>query len=248
MSAIASEAVSELAPQGRLRAAINFGNSVLAQRDETSGAVGGVTIDLACELARRLDVPVDLVPFEAAGKVFEALPTDVWDIAFLAIEPVRAAEIDFTPPYVFIEGTYMVRDGSPLREIGDVDRPGVRISVGRGSAYDLYLTRTIKNATVVPAHTGGRQAMIDLFNQDNLEVVAGVRGWLDDYAAANPGYRVMDGRFQEIRQAMGMPKGRSAATLAYLRAFVEEMKASGFVADALKRSGRADAAVAPAGD
>ena len=243
MSTLTPEIVKDLAPTGKLRAAINLGNSVLAQKD-ASGEIKGVTADLAHELARRAGVPLELVPFEAAGKVFEALKTGVWDIAFLAIEPVRAAEIDFSPPYVLIEGTYMVLKDSPLKAIADVDKPGVRIAVGRGSAYDLYLTRTIKNATLVRAQTGGGRAMIDLFLGEKLEAAAGVKQPLVAYARTDPNVRVMDGRFMEIQQAMGTPKGRTLAA-GYLRGFIEEMKASGFVADALKRSNQPDAAVAP---
>jgi polar amino acid transport system substrate-binding protein len=244
MSPLPSDIVTDLAPTGRLRAAINLGNSVLAQKDAASGEMRGVTVDLARELARRAGTPLDLVPFEAAGKVFEALKAGAWDIAFLAIEPVRAAEIDFTAPYVLIEGTYMVPVDSPLKTIADVDRPGVRIAVGRGSAYDLYLTRTIKNATLVRAHIGGGRAMIELFLADKLEAAAGVKQPLVAYAKTDPNVRVMDGRFMEIQQAMGTPKGRATAAR-YLRTFVEEMKASGFVAEALKRSNQPDAAVAP---
>src|SRR5919108_4953195 len=238
---IPPDAVKELAPTGKLRAAINLGNSVLAQKD-SSGELRGVSVDLARELAERAGVPLELVPFEAAGKVFEALKAGAWDIAFLAIEPVRAAEIDFTAPYVLIEGTYMVPKDSPLKAIADVDRPGVRIAVGRGSAYDLYLTRTIKHATLVRAQTGGGRAMIDLFLADKLEAAAGVKQPLVAYAKTDPTVRVMDGRFMEIQQAMGTPKGRDAAART-LRAFVEEMKASGFVAEALKRSNQPDAEI-----
>jgi polar amino acid transport system substrate-binding protein len=241
---ISPDVVKDLAPTGKLRAAINLGNSVLAQKDAATGEIRGITPELAHELGRRLSRPVELVPFEAAGKVFEALKAGVWDVAFLAIEPVRAAEIDFTAPYVIIEGTYMVRKDSPLQAIGDVDRPGVRVAVGKGSAYDLYLTRTIKNATLVRAATGGGSAMIELFLEDKLEVVAGVKQPLVEYARTDPNMRVMDGRFMEIQQAMGTPKGRDAGAR-YLRNFIEEMKTSGFVADALKRSNQPDAAVAP---
>src|SRR3954453_18001997 len=234
------------APTGTLRAAINQGNSVLAQKGPNGEALG-VTADLARELAKRLGLPLELVIFDAAGKVFEALKAGAWDIAFLAVEPVRAAEIDFTAPYVLIEGTYMVPKNSPLKEIADVDRPGIRIAVGPGSAYDLYLTRTIKHATLVRAEEGGGRAMIDMFLKDGLDVVAGVRQPLVDYASRDPNMRVMDGRFMQIQQAMGTPKGRAAAAR-YLRGYVEEMKASGFVADALKRSNQPDAAVAPAAE
>ena len=244
MSTVPPDVVKDLAPTGKLRAAINLGNSVLAQKKD-NGEIGGVTADLARELARRAGLELQLVPFEAAGKVFEALKSNAWDLAFLAIEPVRAAEIDFTPPYVIIEGTYMVRVDSPLKKIEDVDKPGIRIAVGRGSAYDLYLTRTLKNATLERAHTGGGRAMIDLFFDQNLDVAAGVKQPLVAYAKTDPKVRVMDGRFMEIQQAMGTPKGRSAATLATLRGFIEEMKGSGFVAEALKRSNQPDAAVAP---
>jgi polar amino acid transport system substrate-binding protein len=243
VSTVPPDVVKDLAPTGKLRAAINLGNSVLAQKAVATGEPQGVTVDLARELGRRIGVPVELITFDAAGKVFEALKAGAWDIAFIAIEPVRAAEIEFTAPYVLIEGTYLVPKNSPLKTIDDVDRPGVRIAVGPGSAYDLYLTRTIKHATIVRAPTGGGRAMIDLFRAEKLEAAAGVKQPLVTYASVNPDVRVMDGRFMEIRQAMGTPKGRAAAAR-YLRSFVEEMKASGFVADALKRSNQ-DAAVAP---
>ena len=235
--------LQQLAPTGKLRAAINLGNSVLAQTDPKTGEPKGITPDLARELARRLGVPVELVSYYAAGKVFDAAATGAWDIAFVAIEPVRAAVIEFTAPYVIIEGTYLVPEDSVLKTIADVDRPGVRIAVGPKSAYDLYLTRTIKNATLIRAAAGGGKAMIDLFVNDKLEVAAGVRQPLVAYAKDHPEVRVMDGHFMEIQQAMGTPKGRTMGA-AYLRAFVEEMKASGFVAEALKRSNQT-AAVAP---
>jgi polar amino acid transport system substrate-binding protein len=234
----------ELAPTGTLRAAINFGNGVLAQKDPATGEPRGVTPELARELAKRLGMPVKLVTYEAAGKVFDAVAKNEWDIAFVAIEPVRASVIDFTAPYVLIEGNYMVPKDSALKSLADVDRAGNRIAVGLKSAYDLFLTRTIKNATIVRAATGGSSAMIELFRNDKLEVVAGVRQPLEDYAKSHADVRLIDEPFMQIQQAMGTPKGRPAGN-AYLRTFVEEMKASGFVADALKRSGQ-NAAVAPA--
>lgn len=242
MTAMAhADALKDLAPTGKLRAAINLGNSVLAQ----SGPDGpkGVTVDLARELGKRLNVPVELVTYDAAGKVFDDAKNDKWDIGFVAIEPVRAELIEFTAPYVLIEGTYMVHKDSPLKKVEDVDKPGIRIAVGLKSAYDLYLTRTIKNATIVRAEAGGGKAMIDMYLRDKLEVAAGVRQPLEDYAKTNPDMRVMDGYFQQIRQAMGVPKGKLDGAN-YLRAFVDEMKASGFVAEALKRSGQV-AKVAP---
>lgn len=242
-SAASSEVLKDLAPTGKLRAAINLGNAVLAQSDAGTGKPKGITPDLAMELGRRLGVPVELVVYQAAGKVFDAVKDGAWDVSFVAIEPVRAAEIEFSAPYVIIEGTYMVRTDSPLKAIADVDRSGVRIAVGVGSAYDLYLTRTLKNATLVRAPVGGGRAMIEMFVNDKLEAAAGVKQPLVAYASDHPEMRVMDGHFMEIQQAMGTPKGRLAGA-AYLRAFVEEMKASGFVADAIKRSNQS-AAVAP---
>jgi polar amino acid transport system substrate-binding protein len=241
------DVLTDLAPTGKLRATINFGNGVLAQKGP-AGEPKGITPDLATALAKRLGVQVEFVPYEAAGKVFEGAKAGAWDVGFIAIEPVRAADIQFTAPYVIIDGTYMVRTDSPLKEVADVDKPGIRIAVGLGSAYDLYLTRTIKNATLVRAKVGGGKAMIELWVNDKLDAAAGVRQQLEVYAKSHPNdVRIMSGAFQEIRQAMGMPKkngeaGKAGA--AYLAAFVEDMKASGFVADALKRSGQ-DAKVAP---
>lgn len=237
-----SAVLAELAPTGRLRVAINLGNPVLAQTGP-DGAPKGVTVDLAHEFARRTGLALDLVTYDAAGKVFAALKTGDWDIAFIAIEPVRAAELEFTAPYVIIEGTYLVPMQSPLTAIADFDRPGIRIAVGRGSAYHLYLERTIRHATLVPAQTGG--AALEMFVADKLEAAANVKQPLVKYAASHPGLRVIDGRFMDIRQAVAVPKGRRLAA-DYLRGIVEELKASGFVAAALARSGQ-DAAVAPPG-
>ena len=232
----------DLAPTGKLRAAINFGNPVLAQKDPATGEARGVSVDLARELGRRLGVPVELVTFDAAGKVFDALKTGAWDIAFLAIDPARAVEIVFTAPYVVIEGTYLVPADSPLRTIEDVDRDGVRVAVGNKSAYDLYLTRTMKRAQLVRVPTSPEA--IDVFLKDKLEAAAGVKQPLVQFAKTHPNVRVMDGRFMAIEQAMGTPKGREDGAR-YLRQFVEEMKASGFVAGGLERSGQGDATVAP---
>jgi polar amino acid transport system substrate-binding protein len=232
-----TQAVKELAPTGKLRVGINFGNMVLAQG--TAASPRGITPDLARELGKRLGAPVEFIAFDAAGKTFEAMKAGTLDIIFLAIEPVRAAEIEFTAPYVLIEGVYLVPKDSPLKAVADVDREGVRIGVNKDSAYDLFLTRTLKHAKILRAESG-----VDLFVKNKLEAAAGVKQPLAVYAKTNPNVRVMDGRFMEIRQAMGSPKGRIAGAR-YLRAFVEEMKASGFVADALKRSNQPDAAVAP---
>jgi polar amino acid transport system substrate-binding protein len=233
--------MKDLAPTGKLRASINLGNIVLA--NGTAQNPGGVTPELARELARRLGVPSELKCFDGAGKAFEALRAGQVDIVFLAIEPVRAAEIEFTAPYVIIEGVYMVPADSPLLAVADVDREGVRIAVNKGSAYDLYLTRTLKHATLVRGESG-----TDLLLNDKLEAAAGVKQPLVEFAKTNSKVRIMPGRFMEIRQAMGTPRVRLAgrdAVPRYLHAFVEEMKASGFVAKALERSHQPDAAVAP---
>jgi polar amino acid transport system substrate-binding protein len=244
VSTVPSDVVKDLAPTGKLRAAINLGNTVLAQG--TPQEPRGITVDLARELAKRLGLALELATFDAAGKVFEALKAGSWDIAFLAIEPVRAAEIAFTAPYVIIEGNYMVPMDSALKTVTDVDRDGVRIAVAKGSAYDLYLSRTLKHATLLRAPTG--PAAMDMFVADKLEAAAGVKQPIVEYARSHPGLRVIEQRFMAIEQAMGTPKARYAgrdAAPRYLRAFVEEMKASGFVAKALERSNQPDAAVAP---
>ncbi len=245
-SAMAQDAprdvASELAPTGRLRAAINFGNTVLAQKDPDGGVPRGVSAELARALAQRLGVPIDYVTFDAAGKVFDALKAGTWDVAFLAIDPVRSAGIDFTAAYVVIEGAYAVPANSPLKSVEDVDRDGVRVAVARGSAYDLYLTRALKHARL-ERQSSGPEAM-EMFLKDKLEVAAGVKQPIMAFAASHPGVRVIPGRFMVIEQAMGTPKGRDAG-LRYLRRFIEEAKASGFVATALNNSGQGDAGVAP---
>ena len=237
-----SNVVKELAPSGKLRAAINFGNTVLAQRDPAGGVPRGVSGELARELGKRLDVPVEYVTFDAAGKVFDALKAGAWDVAFMAIDPVRSEGIEFTGPYVVIEGAYAVPSNSPLQTNEDVDRDGVRIAVARGSAYDLYLTRAIKQAKLVREPSGPEA--LAMFRKDRLEVAAGEKQPIVAFVKANADMRVIPGRFMVIEQAMGTPRGRDAG-VRYLREFVEEMKASGFVANALKASGQGDAAVAP---
>lgn len=237
------EILRELAPGGALRAAINLGNPVLAQQDPASGAPRGASVDLAAELGRRLRVPVTLVPFDAAAKVVAALAGGACDVAFLARDPARAAELRFTPPYVVIEGTYLVPVASQFQAVEDLDRGGVRIAVGKGAAYDLYLSRTLRHATLVRSETSA--AAVELFLRDGLEAAAGVKNPLVAFAATHPGVRVIPGRFTVIEQAVAVPRGRDAAGR-WLDALVEELKASGFVAEALARSGQRDAAVAPA--
>ena len=189
--------------------------------------------------------PVGARSLSASGGAAPCADNGSVDVGFIAIEPVRAAEVEFSTPYVIIDGTYMVRRDSPLRDVADVDKPGIRIGVGLDSVYDLYLTRTLKHATLIRNKVGGAAAGIEPFVEQRLDAAAGVREPLDLYAKDHPEMRVMAGAFQNIRQAMGTPKGRLAGAR-YLTAFVEEMKASGFVAEALKRSGQITAQVAPA--
>ncbi len=228
----------DLAPSGVLRASINLGNPVLAQGTPEEPA--GVTVDIARELARRLDVPLELVCFDAARKSFEALTSGRADVGFLAVEPARAEQVAFTAPYVLIEGVYAVPDDSPLRTVEDVDAEGVRIGVKRGSAYDLFLTRTLRHADLVRG-----EASTEVFLGERLEAVADIRQPMTAFVAAHDGVRLIEQRFMEIRQAMATTRSRSAETVAFLRAFVEEHKASGFVAAALERAGQGDATVAP---
>jgi polar amino acid transport system substrate-binding protein len=229
--------VADLTPEGPLRAALNLNNPVLVQG--TPAAPRGVTVDIANELAARLGVPAEFRCFDGARESFEATAAGEVDICFLAVEPARAAEITFTAPYVLIEGVYAVPNGSPLTTVAEVDRPGVRVGVKHGSGYDLFLTRTLRHATVVRG-TEGTQAFVS----GNLEAAAGVREPMTEFVAAHPEYRLIDGRFMEIPQALGLPKTKREETARFLREFVEELKASGFVAAALRRSGQT-APVAP---
>ena len=237
------DVAAALAPGGTLRVAINFGNPVLAQRDAATGAPRGVSAELAAELGRRLELPIRFVTYDSAGRVTDAGREGAWDLCFLAVDPVRAQGILFTAPYVVIEGTYLVPRDSPLRAVEDVDRPGLRVAVGRGSAYDLFLTRALRHAEVVRAPSSPEA--VEAFRRDRLDAAAGVKQPLAGYARAHPDTRLIPGRFMVIEQAVGIPQGRDAA-LPWLRAFVEEMKASGFVARALAESGQSDAEVAPA--
>lgn len=239
---ISPEHIQTLAPTGPLRASINLGNPILANRD-AAGQLFGISIDLAREFGRRIGREVELVAFDTAAKSVDAVTNEQADIGFFAIDPVRGAGIDFTAAYVLIEGAYMVRQASPLRDNAEVDRAGHRVVVGKGSAYDLYLTREIKQAELVRA--ANSQAVVETFVSQQADVAAGVRQQLEADMQTTPGMRLLPGRFMVIQQAMGLPKGRGPAASAVLRAFVEEMKTSGFVADAMQRHGIQGASVAP---
>jgi polar amino acid transport system substrate-binding protein len=235
---------SDLAPTGTLRAAINLGNPVLAQG--TLDAPSGVTVDIARELAARLGVPVELACFGAARASFEAMSAGRADLCFLAIEPAREAEVAFTAPYVIIEGVFVVPQESAIATVAEADRDGVRIGVKQGSAYDLFLSRTLRHASVVRGPDGpdGPDGAA-LFGEQGLEVLAGIRQPMTEFVQRHPGYRLVDGRFMEIRQAVGTTRTRRPETIEYLRAFVEDLKASGFIAEALRRANQAGVAVAP---
>ncbi|WP_370414099.1 transporter substrate-binding domain-containing protein [Streptomyces fradiae] len=230
---------TDLAPTGTLRASINLGNPVLAQG--TPAAPAGITVDLAREIGARLGLPVELLCFDAARKSYEAMATGRADLCFLAVDPAREAEVAFTAPYVLIEGVYVVPRDSALRTPADVDAPGVRVGVKAGSAYDLHLGRTLAHATVVRGEEG-----VDTFAEQGLEAGAGIRQPMTAYAAAHPAeVRLIDERFMEIRQAVGTTLDRSPETVAFLRTTVEELKANGFVSDALARAGQDPELLAP---
>ena len=242
VAALASaQPVAEIAPTGKLRAAINYGNAVLASKD-ANGQPQGVSVDLARALAARIGVPVELITYDAAGKVSSSVGQ--WDVAFLAVDPARATDIAFTAPYVIIEGAYLVPANSPIKSNDEVDRAGTRVVVGLGSAYDLFLTRELKAATLVKAPTS--PTVVDVMVAQNLDVSAGVKQQLEADAKRVPNMRLLPGRFMVINQAMGVPQGRPAAA-AYVKQFVEDVKASGFVAESLKRHRIEGAAVAAPG-
>ncbi|MFM0156881.1 transporter substrate-binding domain-containing protein [Paraburkholderia sediminicola] len=236
--------VRRFSPTGTLRAAINVGNPILANRDAITGELYGVSIDLATRFAQMLRVDIDLRVFESAGEAVAAVTANEADIGFFAIDPLRGAGISFTSPYVLIEGFYLVRKDSSISENADVDQPHNRVAVGRGSAYDLFLSRELKHARIVRAPTS--PAVVQTFVEQNLEVAAGVRQQLEADARVTPGLRILNARFMVIQQAMGTPKGRGEAAAATLHAFVDAMKSSGFVANALARHGVVGASVAPA--
>jgi polar amino acid transport system substrate-binding protein len=240
----AESVVSAFAPNGTLRASINIGNPILAHRHSDDADPGGVSVDLAREFARRLDVPIEFVVFGEAQASVEALRQEEAGIGFFAIDPARSEGLLFTAPYVLIEGAYLVRDDSALTDNDQVDAAENRISVGLGSAYDLFLTRETKQAEILRFH--GAAPTLAAVRNGEVEVAAGIRQMLEGEAERAPGVRVLPGRFMVIRQAMGMPASRGTDAQAFLAAYIEEMKASGFVADALNRHGVDGASVAPA--
>jgi polar amino acid transport system substrate-binding protein len=223
--------MNELTPTGKLRVGVNLGNFLLVQRNP-DGTIRGIVPDLAAELARRLGVPAELRQYEKVGEVADGAKKGEWDVAFIGAEPQRAAEIDFTAPYVEIEAMYLVPAGSPIRSIAEVDRKGVRIAVAARSAYHLWLERNLRNAELVVGDSidGSWQRFVN----EKLEVLAGLKPKLLQERDKLPGSRILEGRFTAVQQAIGTPKGRPAGA-AYLRKFAEDVKASGLVAELIAR-------------
>jgi len=233
---------AELAPTGKLRVGLNFGNFLLTRRPPPGGEPGGIAPDLGREIARRTGLAVEFVHYDQAGKLADGGKAGAWDIAFLANEPVRAAEIDFSPAYLEIETSYLVPAGSSIRTIEDVDRPGVRIACADRAAYDLYLSRSLKHAQLVRAE--GIDGSYQLWVKEKLDALAGLKPRLVADAEKHPGSPVLEGRITAVQQSIGTPKGRDAAAQ-YLREFVAEAKASGLVAKVIAANGVRGVSVAP---
>jgi polar amino acid transport system substrate-binding protein len=242
MTAIDASVRHELAATGTLRAAINYGNFILATRDRATGESRGVAIDLANEIARRLGVPLAIVAYDLVSVMVEAAPTNAWDIAFLGSDPLREHLISFTSAYLEIEATYLVPAGSPLRSADDVDQPGRRVSAPAKANYELYLRRNLERAELVSAES--TDAAITLLKAGKVDALAGLKQALIGLTDTMPGYRMVDGRFMAVQQSIGVPKGRDAA-LGFLRQVVEDVKRSGLVARAIERTGARGVSVAP---
>ncbi len=231
MTEVTAALRSEFAPTGKLRVGLNMSNFLLTRTDATTGQPRGVAHDLAQELGRRLGLAVELCPHPNPGALADAANKNVWDVGFLGAEPLRANEIDFTAAYVEIDSTYLVPPGSALKEIGEVDRKGIRIIVPEKAAYELYLSRTIKSAELVKDKGG--DLCFKRFVDEKFDALAGLRPRLITDQTKMPGSRILEGSFTAVQQAAGVPKGRAAAAK-YLSAFIEDVKASGLVAKAIK--------------
>jgi polar amino acid transport system substrate-binding protein len=239
---VSSSARSELAPAARLRVGINYGNFLLVTNYVPGAEPRGVAPDLGRELGRRLGVPIEFVVFDSAGKLADAGKAGAWDVAFLGNEPQRANEIAFTGAYLEIPVTYLVPAGSSIRAVTDVDREGVRVAVAEKSAYDLFLTRNLEHAQLLRAE--GIEGSYQLFVEEKLEALAGLKPRLVRDAERLPGSRVLEGQCTSVKQSIGTPKGRDAGAK-YLREFVEDVKASGFVARSIAKNGVRGVSVAP---
>jgi polar amino acid transport system substrate-binding protein len=231
---MSDEVLSQLAPTGTLRAGINMANKLLVTGESASGDPDGVGPEFAAAIGERLGVPIAYIPFASPGELADAVGSGVWDIGLIGAEPSRAEKIAFTAAYVEIEATYLVPEGSPFQTIDDVDREGVRIAVSGRSAYDLYLTRSLKHAELVRAQ--GLPGALELFVAEKLDALAGLRPALNNDVGKVPGARILEGRFTAVQQAVGTVK-RNTAAAAFLAAFVEEQKASGMVAGLIEKHG-----------
>ena len=238
-----SAARSDLAPNGKLRVGINFGNNLLTARDPVTRAPSGIALDLAAELGRRLGVPVEIISYESAGALADSASTGAWEVGFLGAEPQRANQISFTAAYLEIEATYLVPPGSPLRTIADVDREGVRIVTTAKAAYDLYLQRSLKHASLF--HAANADAVFKLFVAEKMDALAGLKPRLVTDHDNLPGSRILEGRFTAVQQAVGTPKGHDVGA-EYLREFVEDVKATGLVARTIEKNGVRGVSVAAA--
>jgi polar amino acid transport system substrate-binding protein len=238
-----AQVAQSLAPSGKIKASINLGNPILANKDPQSGLPTGVSVDLAKALAKKLGLELELVVFDSAGESVQAVKEERADFGFFAVDPVRGEGIAFTDPYVLIEGSYLVRNDSPLHANEEVDKEGIRVTVGKGSAYDLFLTRELKHATLVRSPTS--PTVVDYFMDNQIEVAAGVKQQLEFDQKRFNNLRLLPGRFMVIQQAMGIPKSRSAQAHQYLIEFVKEMKSSGMVVQSLKNHQIEGASVAP---
>lgn len=231
---------NEIAPNGVLRAAINVGNSVLTNHDADSGTVSGITVEIARDIASRLGLPLKLSVFKSAGNVVDGAQNDAWDIAFIARDPKRAESIAFTDPYILIEGSYLVGNQSPIQTMQDIDKPGIRVAVGKGAAYDLYLTRSLQHAEII--RTNGKDKVMDIFRSGQADVAAGIRQPLLDFASGNRDVRVLPGHFMLIEQTIATLPDRNNARQ-YLQGYVENIIGSGFVGELIDRFGKYQATV-----
>ncbi len=236
------DVLSQLAPHGVLRAAINMSNFLLVTGANPEGEPEGVSPDMAREIARRLGVPVRYLPYPKPGELADDAGKDVWDIGLIGAEPARAEKIDFTTAYVEIEATYLVPAGSPLQNLADVDKPGVRIAVTARAAYDLWLERNIQHATLIRSNS--LDSAFEQFVADKLDALAGLKPRLLSDVQQLSGARILDGKFTAVQQAIGTARG-NAAGAAFLQSFVDEVKASGFVAGLIEKHRVRGLSVAP---
>jgi polar amino acid transport system substrate-binding protein len=241
-SAISPATQKDLAPSGKLRVGLNYGNFLLVLKDRPDGTPQGIAPDLARELAKRLEMGVEFVKFDAAGKLADGVKSGAWDVAFLGNEPQRAAEIAFSPAYLEIPVTYLVPAGSPLNSLADIDRKGVRIAVADKSAYHLFMMRELKNAELVSAD--GIEGSYKLFVDSKLDALAGLKPRLLTDQQKNPGSRILEGQLTAVQQSIGTPKSRESAAR-YLKEFAADVKKSGFVAEAIARHKVPGVSVAP---